>query len=66
MLPPLNRLRFVPFSFQRMGSKPTQYTSEVEIRAVANALECFDRYKSVYATYADMALKLNVGKETLW
>ncbi|UXN32201.1 MULTISPECIES: hypothetical protein [Micrococcaceae] len=49
-----------------MGSKPTQYTSEVEIRAVANALECFDRYKSVYATYADMALKLNVGKETLW
>lgn len=56
----------MPFSFKRMSSKPTQYTSEVEIHAVANALECFDRYKSVYATYADMAPKLNVGKETLW
>ncbi|MGO2030713.1 MAG: transposase [Glutamicibacter ardleyensis] len=42
-----------------------QYTPEVKNRAVANAVERLDRYKSVYATCADMAPNLNIGKETL-
>lgn len=44
---------------------PKQYTPEVKARAVDYALERLDRYKSVYAACADMAPKLNVGKESL-
>lgn len=55
----------MPHSFERMDSMPKQYTPEVKNRAVAYAMERLDRYKSVYAACADMAPKLNVGKETL-
>lgn len=44
---------------------PKQYTPEVKNRAVAYAMERLDRYKSLYAACADMAPKLNIGKETL-
>ena len=48
-----------------MDSMPKQYTPEVKSRAVSYVMDRMDRYKSVYAACAEMAPKLNVGKESL-
>ncbi|MHA7178129.1 hypothetical protein ACX80D_15895 [Arthrobacter sp. Sr24] len=44
---------------------PKWYTPEVKSCAVSYVMDRMDRYKSVYAACADMAPKLNVGKEYL-
>lgn len=55
----------MPFSFERMEVMPKQSTPEVKNRAVVSAMEGLEQYKSLYAACADMAPKLNIGKETL-